>query len=144
MSQLSPNERSLIRSLVDAFRAPNLPISSDRIANRGVRFIEDLAAAGSDRVDQLRLTLALLDASLNFLDRTNRAAVRGRLTELENGLGAFGLLPQQARDLARFAQRLAFILIYGTLDDSDRSPASEALGYEVFPNRPRGASPPPK
>jgi choline dehydrogenase-like flavoprotein len=144
MASLSPNEKALIRSLVDAFRAPSLPISSDRIGERGVKFIEDLAASGSDRVDQLRLTLALLDASMNFLDRSNRDAVRGRLTELENGSGAFGLLPAQARDLARFAQRLAFILIYGTLDDSNRSPASEALGYEVFPNRPRGASPPPK
>src|SRR5262249_22674139 len=100
MASLSPNEKALIRSLVDAFRAPSAGISSDRIGERGVKFIEDLAAAGSDRVDQLRLTLALLDASFNFLDRSNRNAVRGRLTELENGSGAFGLLPAQARDLA--------------------------------------------
>src|SRR5262245_66393507 len=101
MASLSPNEKALIRSLVDAFRAPSLAISSDRIGERGVRFIEDLAASGSDRVDQLRLTLALLDASFNFLDRSNRNAVRGRLTELENGSGAFGLLPEIGRASCR-------------------------------------------
>jgi choline dehydrogenase-like flavoprotein len=137
MAFLSPNERQLIRCLVNAFR-PSLGLSVEQIADRGERFIEDLAASGSDRVDQIRLTLALLDGSLNFLDRTNRAAVRERLTELERGTGVFGLLPDQARDLARFAQRLAFILIYGTLDASDRSPAAAALGYDVFPDRERG------
>ncbi|MDQ2870660.1 MAG: GMC family oxidoreductase [Acidobacteriota bacterium] len=139
MTSLSPNERDLIRALVDAFRSPQLPLSAEQIAARGVRFVEELAAAGSDRVDQIRLTLAVLDATLNFIDRSDRDAVRGRLTELENGSGAFGLLPQVARDLARFAQRLAFILIYGTLDSSGRPPAGVALGYEIFPDRPRGA-----
>ena len=126
MTSLSPNERDLIRALVDAFRSPQLSLSSEQIAARGVRFVEELAASGSDRVDQIRLTLAVLDATLNFIDRSDRMAVRGRLTELENGSGAFGLLPKVARDLARFAQRLAFILIYGTLDSSGtgRRPAS--------------------
>jgi hypothetical protein len=138
MASLSPNEREVIRSMVDAFRPADLSLSTQKIAERGARFIEDLAAAGSDRVDQVRLTLAILDGCLNFLDRTDRAAVRARLTELERGTGVFGLLPEQARDLARFAQRLAFILIYGTLDSSNRSPASAALGYDIFADRERG------
>ncbi len=137
MAYLSPNERQLIRCVVNAFRPPT-SLSSEVIGERGARFIEDLAAAGSDRVDQIRLTLALLDGCLNFLDRNNRDQVRGRLTELERGVGFFGLAPAQARDLARFAQRLAFILIYGTLDASKRSPAAAALGYDIFPDRERG------
>ena len=138
MSSLSPNERALIRSVVDAFRPPGPGLSAEQIADRGARFIEDLATSGSDRVDQIRLTLALLDGCLNALNERDRASVRARLTELEQGAGVFGLLPQQARDLARFAQRLAYILIYGTLDASSRSPASIALGYDVFRDRPRG------
>jgi choline dehydrogenase-like flavoprotein len=126
--------------MVDAFRPADLSLSAQKIAERGERFIEDLGASGSDRVDQVRLTLAILDGCLNFLDRNDRAAVRARLTELEMGTGVFGLAPQQARDLARFAQRLAFILIYGTLDSSNRSPASAALGYDIFPDRERGGT----
>ena len=124
--------------MVDAFRPPDLSLSAEQIAQRGERFIEDLAASGSDRVDQLRLTLALLNGCLSIFNQTDRPAVRRRLTELEKGTGVFGLLPQQARDLARFAQRLSFILIYGTLDDSQRSPASAGLGYDIAPDRERG------
>jgi choline dehydrogenase-like flavoprotein len=138
MTSLSPNERALMRSVIDAFRAPGPGLSAEQIADRGARFVEDLGSSGSDRVDQVRLTLALLDGALNVLNRNDRAAIRARLTELENGAGVFGLLPHEARDLARFAQRLAYVLIYGTLDGSNRSPASLALGYDVFSDRPRG------
>ena len=78
MSSLSPNERALIRSVVDAFRPPGPGLSAEQIADRGARFIEDLASSGSDRVDQIRLTLALLDGCLNALNERDRASVRAR------------------------------------------------------------------
>jgi NADPH-dependent 2,4-dienoyl-CoA reductase/sulfur reductase-like enzyme len=44
------------------------------------------------------------------------------------------------RDLARFAQRLATVVLYATLDDAGRPAAAQAVGYDVFADRPRGAT----
>src|SRR4029450_854546 len=105
MTVLSPDERSLIRCVVDAFRPPDLALSTDAVAARG-----------SERVDEVRRILDFLSLTLLLVDRKDRAAVRRRLTEMERGEGLFGIDARRARDLARFAQRLAYILIYSTLD----------------------------
>jgi choline dehydrogenase-like flavoprotein len=140
MTVLSPDERSLIRCVVDAFRPPELPLSTDAIAARGVRFVDELAARGSERVEEVRRILDFLSLTLLLVDRRDRAAVRRRLTEMEKGEGLFGIDRKRARDLARFAQRLACILVYGTLDGSGRPPGGASLGYDVFADRPRGAA----
>lgn len=138
MTVLSPDERSLIRCVVDAFRPPDLALSSDAIAARGVRFVDALATRGSERVDEVRRILDFLGLTLLLVDRSDRAAVRRRLTEMEKGQGLFGIDSKRARELARFAQRLAFILIYGTLDEAGLPSASAGLGYDAFGERPRG------
>jgi choline dehydrogenase-like flavoprotein len=138
MSVLSPDERSLIRCVVDAFRPPDLGLGTDAIAARGVRFVDELAQRGSERVDEVRRILDFLGLTLLLVDRSDRAAVRRRLTEMEKGQGLFGIDRKQARDLARFAQRLAFILIYGTLDEAGRAAGGALLGYETFGERLRG------
>jgi choline dehydrogenase-like flavoprotein len=140
MSVLSPDERSLIRCVVDAFRPPDLALPTDAIATRGVRFVEEMAARGSERVDEVRRILDFLSLTLLLVDRDDRAAVRRRLTEMETGQGLFGIDPQRARDLARFAQRLAYILMYSTLDPSGRPAGGASLGYDVFADRARGAA----
>src|SRR5262245_13505294 len=138
MSVLSPDERSLIRCVVDAFRPPDLALSSDVIAARGVRFVEELHARGSERVDEVRRILDFLGLTLLLVNRGDRAAVRKRLTEMEKGQGLFGIDPKRARDLARFAQRLAYILMYSTLDGNGRPAGGASLGYDVFADRARG------
>jgi hypothetical protein len=77
------------------------------------------------------LTLALLDGCLNILnERIARPAAR----RPSRGNGRLRL----AACIAGAISRLAFILIYGTLDATDRSPASAALGYDIAPDRDRG------
>src|SRR5262245_18039134 len=140
MAVLSPDERSLIRCVVEAFRPPDAVLGSEQIAARGLRFVEELSARGSERVDEVRRILDFLSLTLFGVDRSDRAAVRSRLTEMERGQGLFGIDRKRARDLARFAQRLAYIRIYGTLDASGRPAAAAALGYEVFADRQRGGA----
>ena len=132
MNPISENERVLIRALVSAFRPDDFPISADAIAARGVRFLEDLMESGSGGTSDVRLLLAGVSTPMQFIDLSNREAVRRRLTEMENA-ELFGPI---VRGLARFAQRLATFLVYATLDASNRPPAG--LGYEIFPDRPRG------
>ena len=132
MNPISENERVLIRALVSAFRPEEFPISAETIAARGIQFLEDLMASGSGGTSDVRLLLAGVSTPMQFIDLSNREAVRRRLTEMENA----ALFGPVVRGLARFAQRLATFLIYATLDPSNRPPAG--LGYEIFPDRPRG------
>ncbi len=140
MGFLSPRETDVLRTILDAFRPADLTLGTPALTARAVQFISDLAARGSERVDTLRRVLTLLDLALEFLNRENQDAVRKRLTEMEQGRGVFGLAAKEARDLARFAQRLAYIVTYGTLDSTGRPPAAQAIGYDVFSDRPRGAA----
>lgn len=134
MSFVSQNDRSLIWAIVNAFRQPSCPLTTDEISERGIRFLNDLANDGATGMGDLRLLLtALTIPILNFTIPTNRNAVRARLTEMENGIPL-------ARDLARTAQRLAIFLIYATLDAACQPSSAQALGYERFSDRPRGQS----
>lgn len=132
MSFVSENDHALIRAIVNAFRPPTCPLTTDQIADRGVRFLNDLDNDGASGMLDLRLLLTALSIPiLNFIDPTNRDAVRARLTEMENGIPI-------AHDLARTAQRLAVFLTYATLDAAGQPLASKALGYDRFGDRPRG------
>jgi len=139
MSQLSPAARDLIRVVVAAFCPVQAPLAPARIAARGIQFLEDLIQNGSSGTDQIQLLLTMLDVALAGVDRGNREAVRSRLTDLEKGHGLANIAPKVTRGLARFAQRLAVFLAYATLDETNRPPLALALGYEIFPDRPRGA-----
>lgn len=140
MPVLSTKEQELVSCIVEAFRPQDLGLDAATIAARGVQFVESLGNSGSERVQEVVRILRFLDVALVGVDKSRRDQVRERLTEMENRSGLFGLLPQEARDLARFAQRLALILIYGTLDAQGRPPAAVALGYDVFDDRPRGVT----
>ena len=132
MSFVSENDKTLIRAIVNAFRSPECPLTTSQIADRGVRFLNDLADDGASGMGDLRLLLTALSIPLlNFTDPSNRDAVRTRLTEMEQGIPI-------AHDLARTAQRLAVFLIYATLDDAGQPLASQSLGYVRFNDRPRG------
>ncbi len=132
MSFVSDNDLALIRAIVNAFRPTDCALTTDQIASRGARFLNDLSDDGASGMGDLRLLLtALTIPILNFIDPTNRDAVRARLTEMENGIPV-------AHDLARTAQRLAVFLIYATLDDAGQPLASARLGYDRFIDRPRG------
>lgn len=134
MTPLSDDEKNIIRVLVTAFRPQDFPISAEVIAGRGVRFLEDLMDSGTGGTSDIRLLLAGVATPLQFVDMSDRNAVRRCLTEMETS----DVLGPILRGLARFAQRLATFLIYATLDSSNHPPAG--LGYEIFPDRPRGQS----
>ncbi len=139
MAMLSASERQVIGKIIDAFRAPTCATSAAAATARGVRFVEDLAAAGSERVEEIRRILNFLKIALFPLALMDRRAVRMRLTELENRTVLFGIGGDEQRGLARFAQRLAYICLYGALDAQGRPAAAQQLGYEVYEQRP-GAS----
>lgn len=144
MATLSPSQQKLIRAVVEAFRPPALSVTADVIATHGIRFIDELAAGGSERINEIRKILGFLDAALFAVDKSDRQQVRERLTEMEKGRGLFGFLPAEARDLARFAQRLAFMLIYGTLDTQGVAVGGKTLGYDAFGERVRGKTAAPR
>jgi len=135
MAHISSKERELIRCIIRAFCPPKYLGHLDRMTRRAESFLEDLWAKGSDRADDLRQILTLLDVVLSFVDRNDREAVRLRLDEVEKGQGIFGLGGAQIGELARFAQRLGTIVVYSTLDDNGRPFAAADVGYEVFPDR---------
>ena len=132
MNPLSDAEKALIRALVSAFRPDDFPLPTEAIASRGIRFLQDLMESGTGGTSDIRLLLAGVATPLQFLDLSDRNAVRRRLTEMETGQ----LFNPVLRQLARFAQRLSTFLTYATFDSSNRPPAG--LGYEIFPDRPRG------
>src|SRR4030095_7219881 len=128
MTPLSDAEKALIRALVLAFRPDGFPVSTDVIANRGIGFLQDLMESGTGGASDIRLLLAGVATALQFLDLSDREAVRDRLTEMETGQ----LFNPVLRQLARFSQRLAPFLTYATLHASNRPPAD--LGYVIFPD----------
>src|SRR5262245_9700819 len=142
MALLTASEREVIGKVVDAFRSPSCATSTADATARGVRFVEDLAAAGSERVEEVRRILTFLKLALFPLGLMDRKAVRARLTELENRTVLFGIGGDEQRGLARFAQRLAFICLYGALDAQGRPRAAQQLGYDVYEQRPRAAGKP--
>ncbi|HEY7037663.1 MAG TPA: FAD-dependent oxidoreductase [Methylomirabilota bacterium] len=124
------DEAQTLRALIDAFRPPACAVSLDAATRRAVEFLRDFRATGSARVGMLDTSLTVLGALMPG-DGASRERVRARLTAVESSLPLL-------RDLARFAQRLATAVIYATLDEAGRPRAAEALGYEVFEDRPRG------
>jgi choline dehydrogenase-like flavoprotein len=141
MTSLPKPTRDLIRTVVRAFCPENAVLPPEAIAARGVRFLEDLSANGSEGMDRIQQLLNFLNLALALVNRKDRKAVRRRLTDLERGKGLAGVAPDIARGLARFAQRLAVFLTYATLDDAHRPVMARQLGYDVFPLRRPGPAP---
>lgn len=141
MSALPKSTRDLILTSVRAFLPADAPVPAETIAARGVQFLEDLMANGSEGMGQIRRVLDFLNLALVGVNRADRRAVRRRLTDLEKGKGLAGIAPTEARGLARFAQRLAVFLTYATLDERNRPIMAQQLGYEVFPKRRPGPPP---
>jgi choline dehydrogenase-like flavoprotein len=106
-------------------------VSVDAATRRGLDFLTLFKATGSPQIKTVELSLAVLQATLAGTDGA-REATRRRLTLMDTGPLA---------ELARFAQRLATVVLYATLDDSGRPAAALALGYDVFSDRPRGRAP---
>jgi choline dehydrogenase-like flavoprotein len=119
-----------LRALIDAFRPPACPIGVDAATRRAIDFLVDFRATGSPRAGVLDTSVTVLGALLAGTGGS-RERVRARLTAVESSVPLL-------RDLARFAQRLATVVIYATLDEDGRPLAAQALGYEIFEDRPRG------
>jgi len=122
-------EAQTLRALIDAFRPPACPIGLDAATRRAVEFLAAFRATGSPRASLLDTGLTVLGALLVGTGG-RREPVRRRLSAVESSLPPL-------RDLARFAQRLATVVLYATLDETGRPLAAQALGYEVFEDRPR-------
>ena len=123
-------EAQTIRALIEGFRPPACPIGVEAATRRAVEFLTAFRATGSPRAAQLDTSLTVLGALLAGTGGS-RERVRGRLSAVESSVPLL-------RDLARFAQRLATAVIYATLDEAGRPLAAQALGYEIFEDRPRG------
>jgi choline dehydrogenase-like flavoprotein len=128
---MGADETRTLRALIDAFRPPGCPVSVDAATRRALAFLAAFRATGSPRVGALDVNLAVLGVTLAGTDGI-REATRRRLTLMDSSPLA---------ELARFAQRLATIVLYATLDESGRPPAAQAVGYDVFSDRPRGRAP---
>ena len=126
-------ETETLRALIDAFRPPDCPVSVDAATRRAVEFLAAFRASGSPRAGALDTGLSLLGLLALAGTDGRREAIRRRLTVMDSSLPPL-------RDLARFAQRLATVVLYATLDDAGRPAAARAVGYDVFTDRPRGAS----
>ena len=123
-------EASTLRALIDAFRPPACPTSVEAATRRAVEFLAAFRATGSPRAATLDTGLTVLGALLAGTGG-DRDRVRRRLDAVESSLPPL-------RELARFAQRLATVVTYATLDASGRPLAAQAVGYDVFADRPRG------
>ncbi|HSE06270.1 MAG TPA: GMC family oxidoreductase N-terminal domain-containing protein [Methylomirabilota bacterium] len=119
--------------MIDAFRPAGCPVSVDAATRRALDFLAGFRASGSPRVNALDTSLAVLGFVVAGTGGS-RDRVRRRLTAVESSLPLL-------RDLARFAQRLATVVIYATLDDSGRPLAAQAVGYDIFQDRARGGAP---
>lgn len=132
-ARASADEAETLRALIDAFRPPGCPVSVDAATRRALDFLSGFRATGSPRVNTLDTSLSVLGLLITGTGGS-RERVRRRLTNVESSLPLL-------RDLARFAQRLATVVIYATLDDAGRPAAAQAVGYEIFEDRPRGRAP---
>jgi len=127
-------ETETLRAVIDAFRPPGCPVSVDAATRRALDFLAAFRASGSSRVKTLDISLSLLALMVMTGTDGTRDAVRRRLTLMDSSLPPL-------HDLARLAQRLATVVLYATLDDTGRPAAAQAVGYDVFADRPRGAVP---
>jgi choline dehydrogenase-like flavoprotein len=128
----SAEETATLRALIDAFRPPGCPVSTDAATRRALDFLTTFRASGSPRVQTLEVSLAALRMAVIGTEG-DRDRVRRRLTLMKSSVAPLG-------ELARFAQRLATLVVYATLDESGRPAAAQAVGYDVFEDRPRGAA----
>ena len=126
-------ETETLRALFDAFRPPECPVTVDAATRRAAEFLAAFRASGSARAGALDTGLSLLGILTLTGTDGRREAIRRRLTVMDAS-------PSPLRDLARFAQRLAAVVLYATLDDAGRPAAARAVGYDVFADRPRGAT----
>ena len=106
------DDTQTVRALIDAFRPPGCPVSVEAATRRGLDFLAGFRASGSPRVGTLDTALAFLGLLVAGTGG-RRDQVRRRLTAAESSVSAL-------RDLARFAQRLATVVIYATLDADGR------------------------
>jgi choline dehydrogenase-like flavoprotein len=127
-------ETDTVRALIDAFRPPSCPVGVEAATRRALDFLAAFRASGSARAGTLDTSLSLLGLLALTGTDGRREAIRRRLSSMDAGVSPL-------RDLARFAQRLASVVLYATLDDAGRPPAAQAIGYDVFADRPRGAAP---
>jgi len=126
-------ETETLRALIDAFRPLDCPVTVDAATRRAVEFLAAFRASGSTRAGALETGLSFLGLLILTGTDGRREAIRRRLTVMDSSLSPL-------RDLARFAQRLATVVLYATLDDAGRPAAAQAVGYDVFADRPRGAT----
>jgi choline dehydrogenase-like flavoprotein len=127
-------EIETVRALIDAFRPPSCPVGVDAATRRALDFLAAFRASGSPRAGILNTSLSLLGLLALAGTDGSRDSVRRRLTMMDSSVAPL-------RDLARLAQRLATVVLYATLDDTGRPRAAQAVGYDVFADRPRGAAP---
>lgn len=131
MSAGERDEEALtLRALIDAFRPPACPTSVEAATRRAVEFLAAFRATGSPRAATLDTGLTVLGALL--------VGTGGDRDRVRRRLGAVEASVPPLRELAHFAQRLATVVIYATLDESGRPLAAQAVGYEVFADRLRG------
>src|SRR2546430_5394492 len=123
-------ELETLRALIDAFRPPSCPVSADAAARRARDFLAAFRTSGSPRAGILDTSLSLLGLLALTGTDGRRDAVRRRLTMMDSSLSPL-------RDLARFAQRLATVVLYATLDEAGRPAAAQAIGYDVLADPPR-------
>jgi choline dehydrogenase-like flavoprotein len=123
-----------LRALIDAFRPASCPVSADAAARRALDFLAAFRTSGSPRA-------GILDTSLAFLGLLALTGTDGRRDAIRRRLTLMDSSPPPLRDLARLAQRLSTVVLYATLDDTGRPAAAQAIGYDVFAERPRGAAP---
>jgi glycine/D-amino acid oxidase-like deaminating enzyme len=117
-----------LRAVIDAFRPPECPVTVEAATRRALDFLGAFRATGSPQAGALDTAMDVLGVTLAGTDGT-REGTRRRLRLLHaSPLG----------ELAQLAQRLVTMVLYATLDDSGRPPAAQALGYDVFSDRPRG------
>src|SRR6266850_2521497 len=127
-------EIETLRAVIDAFRPPSCPVGVDAATRRALDFLAAFRASGSPRAGILDTSLSLLGLLALAGTDGSRDSVRRRLTMMDSSVAPL-------RDLARLAQRLATVVLYATLDDTGRPLAAQAVGYDVFADRPRGAVP---
>jgi len=120
-----------VRAVIDAFRPSGCPVSAGAATQRALDFLATFRASGSPQVKTVDMTLGVLRAALTGTDGS-REATRQRLTAMDGS---------PLRPIARFAQGFSTAVLYATLDDSGRPLAAQAIGYDVFADRPRGRAP---
>lgn len=139
MALLSDKDRRLISAVIAAFRPADCPITVEEACARAVGFLETLARRGSSRIAEIQRLLRLLRLTLLFVSLSDREAVRRRLTAMERGAFPFLIARSGIRALARFAQRLATMVLYSTPASAGplagRPTAAYALGYRIYEDR---------